>query len=119
MISPTAPQHLKALAGAEQVVAFSAYASAAMREVADVILPIALLPESDATLVNVDGLAQGVPAGAKAPGQARAGWKVLRALGGALQLAGFEFDDIAGLREGIERARGRRRVTRWHRARSR
>jgi NADH-quinone oxidoreductase subunit G len=39
------------------------------------------------------------------PGQARAGWKVLRALGGALQLAGFEFDDLAGLRDGIsERA---------------
>jgi NADH-quinone oxidoreductase subunit G len=96
---------LKALRSADQVVAFSAYASAALREVADVILPIALLPEIDATLVNVDGLAQGVSAGAKAPGQARPGWKVLRALGGALQLAGFEFDDLAGLRAGIgERA---------------
>jgi NADH-quinone oxidoreductase subunit G len=96
---------LKALRGADQVVAFSAYASPALREVADVILPIALLPENDATLVNVDGLAQGVAAGAKAPGQARPGWKVLRALGGALQLAGFEFDDLAGLRDGItERA---------------
>ena len=92
---------LKALGAAEQVVAFSAYASAALREVADVILPIALLPENDATLVNVDGLAQGVSAGAKAPGEARPGWKVLRALGGALQLAGFEFDDLAGLRDGI------------------
>jgi len=96
---------LKALRAADQVVAFSAYASTALREVADVILPIALLPEIDATLVNVDGLAQGVAAGARAPGQARPGWKVLRALGGALQLAGFEFDDLAGLRDGIvERA---------------
>ena len=96
---------LKALHDADQVVAFSAYASAALRDVADVILPIALLPEIDATLVNVDGLAQGVAAGAKAPGQVRPGWKVLRALGGALQLAGFEFDDLAGLRDGIaERA---------------
>ena len=96
---------LKALRGADQVVAFSAYASPALREVADVILPIALLPETDATMVNVDGLAQGVSAGAKAPGQARAGWKVLRALGGALHLGGFEFDDLAGLRDGIsERA---------------
>jgi NADH-quinone oxidoreductase subunit G len=35
----------------------------------------------------------------------RAGWKVLRALGGTLRLPGFEFDDLAGLREGIaERA---------------
>ncbi|MEO5831554.1 MAG: molybdopterin-dependent oxidoreductase, partial [Rhodanobacter sp.] len=94
---------LQALRAAEQVVAFSAYASAALREVADVILPIALLPEMEATLVNVDGLAQSVVAGAKAAGQARPGWKVLRALGGALQLAGFEFDDLAGLRERIAR----------------
>jgi len=96
---------LKALHAADQVVAFTSYASAALRDVADVILPMALLPEMDATLVNVDGLVQGVLAGAKAPGQARPGWKVLRALGGSLQLAGFEFDDIAGLRDGItERA---------------
>ncbi|MGC1549178.1 MAG: NADH-quinone oxidoreductase subunit NuoG [Rhodanobacter sp.] len=92
---------LKALQGAQQVVAFSAFASPALREVANVILPIALLPEVDATLVNVDGLAQGVEAGAKAPGQTRAGWKVLRALGGQMQFAGFEFDDLAGLRTGI------------------
>ena len=92
---------LAALRGAQQVVAFSAYASPALREVANVILPIALLPETDGTLVNVDGLAQAVQAGAKAPGEARQGWKVLRALGGLLRLAGFEFDDLAGLRDGI------------------
>ena len=92
---------LDALRGAQQVVAFSAYASDALREVASVILPIALLPETDGTLVNVDGIAQTVQAGAKAPGETRPGWKVLRALGGLLKLAGFEFDDLAGLRDGI------------------
>ncbi|BFI96405.1 MAG: NADH-quinone oxidoreductase subunit NuoG [Rhodanobacter sp.] len=92
---------LEALRGAQQVVAFSAYASAALREVANVILPIALLPETDGTLVNVDGLAQPVQAGAKAPGETRPGWKVLRALGGLMKFAGFEFDDLAGLRDGI------------------
>ncbi|HEX5305032.1 MAG TPA: NADH-quinone oxidoreductase subunit NuoG [Dyella sp.] len=92
---------LKALQGAVSVVAFAAYASQALRDVADVILPIALLPESEGTLVNVDGVAQQQLAGAKAPGQARPGWKVLRALGGQLQLAGFEFDDFAGLRAGM------------------
>ena len=49
----------------------------------------------------MDGLSQSVAAGAKAPGEARPGWKVLRALGGVLKLAGFEFEDLAGLREGI------------------
>jgi NADH-quinone oxidoreductase subunit G len=89
---------LQALKGASAVVAFAAFASETLREVAEVILPIALLPESDASLVNVDGIVQQVSAGANAPGQARAGWKVLRALGGQLQLSGFEFDDLAGLR---------------------
>ncbi|TAL73876.1 MAG: NADH-quinone oxidoreductase subunit G [Rhodanobacter sp.] len=94
-------QVLSALRGAQQVVAFTAYASAALRETANVLLPIALLPETDGTLVNVDGNAQRVVTGAGAPGDARPGWKVLRALGGQMQFAGFEFDDIAGLREGI------------------
>jgi NADH-quinone oxidoreductase subunit G len=92
---------MKAVAGAESVVAFSAYASPALRDLASVILPIALLPEIGGTLVNVDGLAQSVTAGARAPGDARPGWKVLRALGGGLKLPGFEFDDLAGLRDGI------------------
>ncbi|RUL79754.1 NADH-quinone oxidoreductase subunit NuoG [Dyella choica] len=90
-----------ALGGAQHIVAFSAFANAALRDVADVILPIGLLPEIAGTLVNVDGMPQRVEAGAKAPAEARAGWKVLRALGGLMKLSGFEFDDIAGLRDGM------------------
>ena len=51
---------LAALGQAAQVVAFASYASEALKRVASVILPIALLPEIDATLVNVDGVAQSV-----------------------------------------------------------
>ncbi|GFZ99202.1 NADH-quinone oxidoreductase subunit NuoG [Dyella caseinilytica] len=90
-----------ALHGTQHIIAFTAFASPALRDVADVILPIGLLPEIDGTLVNVDGFAQRVEAGAKAPGETRPGWKVLRALGGLMKLAGFEFDDLAGLRSGI------------------
>ncbi|QAU23874.1 NADH-quinone oxidoreductase subunit G [Dyella sp. M7H15-1] len=90
-----------ALNGAQHIVSFSAFASSALRDVADVILPIGLLPEIDGTLVNVDGFAQSVEAGAKVPGDTRPGWKVLRALGSLMKLAGFEFDDLAGLRSGI------------------
>jgi NADH-quinone oxidoreductase subunit G len=90
-----------ALVGAQSVVAFAAFASPALKAVAEVILPIALAPENDATLVNVDGFAQTLVAGAKAPGEGRPGWKVLRALGGLLGVAGFEFDDLAGVRSSI------------------
>ncbi|MBS0457597.1 MAG: NADH-quinone oxidoreductase subunit G [Proteobacteria bacterium] len=87
--------------GASKVVAFSHFASQSTRAVADVILPIGLLPEIDATLSNVDGLAQSVPAAGKLPGQTKPGWRVLRSLGAQLGLDGFEFLDLAGLRAGI------------------
>ncbi|MCE7031595.1 NADH-quinone oxidoreductase subunit NuoG [Lysobacter sp. GX 14042] len=91
---------MKALDGA-QVVAFSHFACESTRAVADVILPIGLLPEIDATLTNLDGREQSTAAGGKLPRQAREGWKVLRALGGLLQAEGFGFTDLAGLRGGI------------------
>ena len=95
-----ATQARKAL-GAAKVVAFSHFACESTRAVADVILPIGLLPEIEATLVNVDGIAQSTAGGGKLPTEARPGWRVLRALGGQLGLTGFEFVDLAGLRAGI------------------
>lgn len=91
----------KALAGAK-VVAFSHFACTSTRDVADVILPIGALPEIDGTLTNLDGRDQTARAGGKLPGEAREGWRVLRALGGDMQLAGFGFTDLAGLRAGLQ-----------------
>jgi NADH-quinone oxidoreductase subunit G len=91
--------------GSAQVVAFSHFACASTRAVADVILPIGLLPEIDATLTNLDGQDQSAIAGGKLPGQAQSGWRVLRALGGTLDAAGFEFTDLASLRAGLQARR--------------
>jgi NADH-quinone oxidoreductase subunit G len=88
---------LKALGGAK-VVAFSHFACRSTRAVADVILPIGALPEIDATLTNLEGRDQRAVAGGKLPGDARAGWRVLRALGNALDATGFDFTEIAGVR---------------------
>jgi NADH-quinone oxidoreductase subunit G len=87
--------------GDAQVVAFSHYACASTRAVADVILPIGLLPEIDASLTNLDGVSQEARAGGKLPGLARPGWRVLRALGGDLDPASFAFTDFAGLRSAM------------------
>ena len=86
--------------GAAQVVAFSHFACQSTRAVADVILPIGALAEIDASLTNLDGREQRAVAAGRLPGDARAGWRVLRALGGELGVAGFEFTDLAGLRAG-------------------
>jgi len=87
--------------GAAQVVAFSHFACQSTRAVADVILPIGALAEIDATLTNLDGREQRATAAGKLPGDARAGWRVLRALGGELGVPDFEFTDLAGLRAGL------------------
>jgi NADH-quinone oxidoreductase subunit G len=92
---------LTALGQAGHVVAFTAFASEALKRVATVILPIGLLPEIDATLVNVDGAVQTVTAAAKPPGEARPGWKVLRAIGSALSIEGFGFTEIGEVRAQI------------------
>ncbi len=91
----------RALGNCANVVAFSAFASESLKQVASVILPIGLLPEIDATLTNLDGLTQTVAAGSRLPGDARPGWKILRALGAALALEGFGFTEISEVRAQI------------------
>jgi len=93
-------QALAALNGA-QVVAFSHFACESTRAIADVILPMGLLPEIDATLTNLDGRDQVCVAGGKLPDQARPGWRVIRALAGELGLPGFDFVDLAGARASL------------------
>jgi NADH-quinone oxidoreductase subunit G len=75
-----------------------AYACAGVRRTAHAVLPIGLPPEIDGSYVNVDGLVQTFAAATKLPGDARPGWKVLRALGSALSLVGFDFTEIGEVR---------------------
>ncbi|MGH8049449.1 MAG: molybdopterin-dependent oxidoreductase, partial [Arenimonas sp.] len=90
-------QALKTLSNAK-VIAFSAFASEHLKSVAQVILPIGVIPELEASLINLDGIAQYTSAAGKLPGEARAGWRVLRALAEKLNLKGFDFTDLNGLR---------------------
>lgn len=91
---------VKALIGAK-VVACSAFVTESLKELADVILPIGLLPEIQATLTNVDGRDQHAEAAGKLPGSAQSGWRVLRALYDAAALPALNFTDIDGLRTGL------------------
>jgi NADH-quinone oxidoreductase subunit G len=95
---------LQALSQAKQVVAFSAFVTESLKRCTNAILPIALLPELEGSLVNAQGQTQLVAAGAKAPGDARPGWRLLRGLGEALKLQGFEFTDIHGLRAQVQQS---------------
>ncbi len=79
-----------ALAKAECVVALSAYRSADLEAVADVILPIAGFAETSGTYVNLEGKWQSFAGAVPPPGEARPAWKVLRVLGNLLDVSGFD-----------------------------
>jgi NADH-quinone oxidoreductase subunit G len=89
---------------ADFCVYIGAYACNGVKRTAHVVLPIGLPPETDGTYVNIDGTAQSVAAGGKLPGDARPGWKVLRALGAALGVAGFDFTEIGEVRAAMKSA---------------
>jgi NADH-quinone oxidoreductase subunit G len=81
-----------ALAKANTVIALSAYQSADLLEVADVILPITPFTETVSTFVNLEGRAQTVQPAVKPLADCRPAWKVLRVLGGLLDLDGFLYN---------------------------
>jgi anaerobic selenocysteine-containing dehydrogenase len=81
---------MAALDGGQLVVALTRFDSPSLRQVADVMLPIAPFTETSGTFVNCEGRAQSFTAVAKPFGDVRPGWKVLRVLGNLLALAGFD-----------------------------
>jgi NADH-quinone oxidoreductase subunit G len=81
-----------ALAKANTVIALSSYKSADLLELADVILPISTFTETVSTFVNAEGRVQTIQPSVKPLGDSRPAWKVLRVLGGLLNLDGFLFN---------------------------
>ncbi|MBK5931031.1 NADH-quinone oxidoreductase subunit NuoG [Halochromatium salexigens] len=80
---------MAALRSAKQVVACSHFKSAALDEVADVLLPISAFAETAGTFVNAEGRWQRFQGAVAPAGDARPGWKVLRVLGTMLEFDGF------------------------------
>jgi len=88
---------LEALGSADHVVAVAAFAGEGLKSFADVILPLAPVAESEGLFYTLDGQSCDVQPAGEAAGQAKSGWKILRQLGGALELDGFTQVDRAGL----------------------
>ncbi|MEO7430501.1 MAG: NADH-quinone oxidoreductase subunit NuoG [Dokdonella sp.] len=91
----------RARTNADFCVYIGGYACAGVLRTAHAVLPIGLPPEIDGSYTNLEGTVQTLAAATKLPGDARPGWKVLRALGSALSLSGFEFTEIAEVRAAI------------------
>jgi NADH-quinone oxidoreductase subunit G len=95
---------MQTLAGADTVIAVAAFASDALREVADLILPLAPHAEAEGSTVNFDGTTLSFAAAAKAQGEARTGWKILRRLGSELGLQGFDQVELADVQADLRNA---------------
>ena len=93
-----------ALAAADFVLALTPYASDAVS--AHVVLPIGTFAETSGTFVNLEGRWQSFVGVARAVGEARPGWKVLRVLGNLLGLAGFDYESSEAVREELEATLG-------------
>ncbi|MGB5412806.1 MAG: NADH-quinone oxidoreductase subunit NuoG [Woeseiaceae bacterium] len=93
------------LARQKFVVALTPYDSAAIREAADLLLPIGTFAETSGTYVNVAGLWQSFAGVASPVGEARPAWKVLRVLGNLVEADGFDYvtseDVLAELKEQV------------------
>jgi len=95
---------MRALADADTVIAAAAFATDSLREIADVILPLAPHAESEGSVVGFDGDAAAFEAAVRPHGEARSGWKILRKLGGELGLDGFDQVGLADVQANMNAA---------------
>ncbi len=81
----------EAMQRAQFVVSLTPYASAAVKDYADVILPVTPFTETSGTFVNAEGRWQSFEGVVPPLGDARPAWKVLRVLGNLFNCDGFDF----------------------------
>lgn len=94
-------QLLTALLSADLVVAFSAYRTAELEKVADIILPIALFAENEGSCVNIEGRLQTFEQAVKATGEISHGWRILRLLANACELPDFNYQSVTEIQKEI------------------
>lgn len=87
----------KALSQAACVVALSSFDCPALREVADVILPITPMSEMSGTYVNALGDWQTFEPAVHPLGDSKPAWKVLRVMGNLWELPGYNQESISSV----------------------
>ena len=100
---------LASLNDTDFVVSISAYNSASLKDVADVLLPAASFTETSGTYVNAEGFWQSFNGVLEPKGGSRPAWKILRVLGNLTGVDGFDYvssedvkNEVRSLCESIE-----------------
>lgn len=104
-----AKELLATLNNTDFVVSISAYNSASLKDVADVLLPAASFTETSGTYVNAEGFWQSFNGVLEPKGGSRPAWKILRVLGNLTGVDGFDYissedvkNEVRSLCESIE-----------------
>ena len=69
---------------------------------ANIVLPSAAFVETAGTFVNATGAWQMFNGTTKPPGEARPAWKILRVIGNQLELDGFDYESVTGIRDELK-----------------
>jgi NADH-quinone oxidoreductase subunit G len=91
-----------ALAAAELVIAVTTHLAESLRPLVQVVLPIGSFAETSGTFVNAEGRWQSWAGAAKALGESRPGWKVLRVLANILKLHGVDYVSSDEVRDAVK-----------------
>jgi len=97
-------QALAAVTNADFVICLTSFVTDAMRDYADVILPVSLFAETGGTFVNAAGNWQSFQGAVQPLEESRPGWKVLRVFGNLLALDGFDYVSVDEVRSEVESA---------------
>jgi len=71
-------------------------------EHANIVLPTAAFVETAGTFVNATGAWQMFNGASRPPGESRPAWKILRVIGNHLELDGFEYESVVGIRDELK-----------------
>ncbi|MDX1823097.1 MAG: NADH-quinone oxidoreductase subunit NuoG [Thiohalomonadales bacterium] len=97
-------QALKSMSEADFVICLTPFVTDAMREYADVILPVGVFAETGGTYVNATGQWQSFQGAVQPLEESRPAWKVLRVLGNLFALDGFDYVSVDEVSNEVQKA---------------
>jgi len=87
----------------KSIIAFTPFVTPNYKSFADIMLPIGTFAETSGTFVNCEGRWQSFHGVANPVHQARPGWKVLRVLGGLLNIDHFDYETSRSVLQEIQK----------------
>jgi NADH-quinone oxidoreductase subunit G len=94
------------LSSTAYVAAVTSYDSEALRQTADLLLPLGTFAETSGTFVNCEGRWQSFGGISNPVGESRPGWKILRVLGNLLDAPEFDYQTSEEVRDELKHSLG-------------